>query len=288
MKSIIRHSFAAACCAATLVVAGCGKATPDTATKGTIRLAYVNWSEGVAVTHLLAVLLGDMGYQVETTMADVAPIYTAVAEGQQDVLVETWLPTTHKAYDEQYGDKLEFISTWFKDAKIGLVVPAYVDIDSIEQLGSARDRFKGRITGIDAGAGVMSCAEQAIQDYGLDYELIASSGPAMTAALKGAIDKGDWIVVTGWAPHWKFARYDLKFLEDPKGVFGGSEIVQAAARRGFSAEFPEVAAFFKKMTFDAAQIGSLMDAVENATAGEEAAVRAWIAANQALVDGWLK
>lgn len=287
MKSTSRLTFAAACCAAVLAAAGCGKA-PDAASKGTIRLAYVNWSEGVAVTHLLEVLLGDMGYQVETTMADAAPIYTAVAEGQQDVLVETWLPTTHKAYFEQYGAKLEFISTWFEDAKIGLVVPAYVEIDSIEQLNEVKDRFKGRLTGIDAGAGVMSCADQAIKDYALDYELIASSGPAMTAALQGAIDKGDWIAVTGWAPHWKFARYDLKFLEDPKGVFGGSEIVQSAARLGFSADHPDVAAFFKKMKFDGAQIGSLMDAIENAAAGEEAAVRAWIAENQALVDGWLK
>ena len=101
MKTTSRLTFAAACCAAVLAAAGCGKA-PDAASKGTIRLAYVNWSEGVAVTHLLEVLLGDMGYQVETTMADAAPIYTAVAEGQQDVLVETWLPTTHKAYFEQY------------------------------------------------------------------------------------------------------------------------------------------------------------------------------------------
>ncbi|MGI6496563.1 MAG: glycine betaine ABC transporter substrate-binding protein [Kiritimatiellia bacterium] len=287
MKTASRLTIAAACCAVVFAAAGCGK-TPDTASKGTIRLAYVNWAEGVAVTHLLDVLLSDMGYQVETTMADAAPIYTAVAEGQQDVLVETWLPTTHKAYYEQYGDRLEFISTWFEDARIGLVVPAYVEIDSIEQLNEVKDRFKGRLTGIDAGAGVMSCADKAIKEYALDYELVASSGPAMTAALQGAIDKGDWIAVTGWAPHWKFARYDLKFLDDPKGVFGGSEVVQAAARLGFSAEYPEVAAFFKKMMFDGAQIGSLMDAMENATAGEEAAVRAWIAENQDLVDGWLE
>jgi glycine betaine/proline transport system substrate-binding protein len=51
-------------------------------------------------------------------------------------------------------------------------------------------------------------------------ELVASSGPAMTAALKGAIDKGEWIVVTGWAPHWKFARYDLKFFFQPLEING--------------------------------------------------------------------
>ena len=133
----------------------------------------------------------------------------------------------------------------------------------------------------------MSTTETAIEEYGLDMELVASSGPAMTAALQGAIDKGEWIVVTGWAPHWKFARYDLKFLEDPKSVYGEAELVQMAARKGFSADYPELAAMFGKMQFSAAEIGSLMDAMNGIEEGEEeAAVRGWIAENQELVSSW--
>ena len=152
--------------AALLLFSGCGKqaATSDTdstaANKGKIRLAYVNWSEGVAVTHLFASLLDDMGYEVETTMADVAPIYVSVAEGKQDVMVETWLPTTHKAYAEQYGSRLETVSTWFEGAKIGLVVPDYVEINSIDELNAAKDKFKGKIIGVDAGAGIMGSTDQ--------------------------------------------------------------------------------------------------------------------------------
>lgn len=280
----------AACCAVFLL-AGCGqKPASDSAAatdKGTIRLAYVNWSEGVAVTYLLDALLTDMGYTVKTTMADAAPIYTSVAEGQQDIMVETWLPTTHKSYFEQFGPRVELISTWFEDAKIGLVVPKYVEIDSLDQLNDVKDKFKGKLTGIDAGAGVMACTDDAIEQYPLDYELIASSGPAMTAALKGAIDKKDWIAVTGWAPHWKFARYELKFLEDPKGVYGGSEKIHAAARKGFSAEYPEVAEFLGRMKFNGTEIGSLMDKLETSTLGDEKAIREWISENQALVDSWM-
>lgn len=279
--------------AALLLFSGCGKqaATSDTdstaANKGKIRLAYVNWSEGVAVTHLFASLLDDMGYEVETTMADVAPIYVSVAEGKQDVMVETWLPTTHKAYAEQYGSRLETVSTWFEGAKIGLVVPDYVEINSIDELNAAKDKFKGKIIGVDAGAGIMGSTDQAIKDYALDFELISSSGPAMTAALKSAIDKKEWIAVTGWAPHWKFARFDLKFLEDPKTVYGGAERIEAVSRIGFAKDFPEVADVLGRIKFTTAEIGSLMAKMEEANGKDKQAVREWIAENQALVDGWL-
>ena len=275
--------------AAALLWTGCGRSQPaDEATQDTIKLAYVNWAEGVAVTHLLTVLLEDMGYAVETTMADVAPIYTSVAEGNQDLMVETWLPHTHATYYERYGDRMELISTWYDEARIGLVVPAYVDIDSIADLTAARAQFNGVITGIDSGAGIMNSTESAIEDYELDYQLLASSEPAMAASLQRSIDNGDWIVVTGWSPHWKFARFDLKYLEDPKGNFGATERIHSAARLGFSEAYPDIATMLGRMSFSAGEIGSLMDVMDGvADAAVERVAREWISANEELVQSWL-
>ncbi len=286
----IKSKWATTLCAAMIgigLLAGCGQ--PQQQDQGdTIRLAYVNWAEGVAVMYLTTALLEDMGYNVESTMADVAPIYSSVAQGNQDIMIETWLPHTHAAYFERYGEQVELISTWYDEARIGLVVPEYVTIDSIAQLNDTRDQFNGRITGIDAGAGIMASSENAIESYGLDFELVASSEAAMTAALQNAIDNGDWIVVTGWSPHWKFARYDLKYLEDPNGDFGATELVHSAARLGFSAEYPDIAALFGNMKFDAEQIGSLMDVMDGVPdGGEDRAVRSWMADNAALVQSWM-
>jgi glycine betaine/proline transport system substrate-binding protein len=75
----------------------------------------------------------------------------------------------------------------------------------------------GRIIGIDPGAGIMAASEKALIEYELDYELVEGSDATMVATLKQAIDNNKWVVVTGWAPHWKFATWDLKFLDDPKG-----------------------------------------------------------------------
>jgi glycine betaine/proline transport system substrate-binding protein len=72
--------------------------------------------------------------------------------------------------------------------------------------------------GIGGGAGIHANTVKAIDLYG-DYEQITSSGPAMVASLDKAIRDKEWIVVTGWKPHFKWSQNDLKYLKDPKGVY---------------------------------------------------------------------
>ena len=54
----------------------------------------------------------------------------------------------------------------------------------------------------------------------------------MTVALGQAIKNNEDIVITGWSPHWMFAKYDLKYLADPKGTMGGEEAIHTMARQG--------------------------------------------------------
>ncbi len=293
MKNVIMKSMMSVLAVMLMLTGGCedksggeGSGTSAAGDKGTVKLAYVNWAEGVAVAYLSEAVLTDMGYDVEMTMADVAPIFAAISKGDQDVMVETWMPVTHKTYWDKYGADFEELGLWFDQAKIGLVVPSYVEIDSITELNDVKDSFNGRVVGIDAGAGIMKTTEKAIEKYGLDYELMTASGPAMTAALKSAIDKKEPVVVTGWAPHWKFARYDLKFLADPEQVYGDVEVIKSICRKEFKTDMPEVAAFFGKMKFDGQQIGSLMDAVSQAKGDEKGAVKKWIEEHKELVDSW--
>ena len=51
----------------------------------------------------------------------------------------------------------------------GLVVPAYMDIDSIPELNSMVDELNGEITGIGTGAGITKNTNIAIDEYRLNF-----------------------------------------------------------------------------------------------------------------------
>jgi glycine betaine/proline transport system substrate-binding protein len=55
----------------------------------------------------------------------------------------------------------------------------------------------------------------------------------------------EWIVVTGWKPHFKWAQHDLKYLKDPKGVY--PKACSIISRRGFQEDQPEAATFSKTL-----------------------------------------
>ncbi|MEZ7170264.1 glycine betaine ABC transporter substrate-binding protein [Sporosarcina sp. OR05] len=143
-----------------------------------------------------------------------------------------------------------------------------------------------KITGVDPGAGIMEATDKAIKEYELEgWDVTTGSGAAMTAALKKAYDKEEPIIVTGWTPHWKFAKFDLKYLEDPKGVYGGEEQIKTIARTGLAEDLPEAYEVLSKFHWTEEDMGEVMVAIQE---GEKEAVAAqnWIDANPEKVAEW--
>ena len=265
-------------------IAACGAGSKKGDKK--ITIAYVNWAEGVAMTQLAKNILEKKGYTVTLKNADVAPVFAAVAGGDADIFLDTWMPVTHHNYMETFGDKVTILNTNFNGARIGLVVPDYVAVNNITELNSAKDKLGGHIVGIDAGAGIMGKAEEAVNAYQLDYQLQSSSEAAMMATLKKSIDEKQPIVITGWAPHWMFSRYKLRFLEDPKKVFGETEKIQTIANNEFSIADTVAVSFFRKFQLNGEQMGSLMGVLADADGKEDAAISEWIKNNRELVGSW--
>lgn len=259
---------------------------PAAENKGDVRIGYVLWDSEIASTNVLKQAFEKAGYNVELVAVDAGPLYQALADGDVDFSVSSWLPGTHSDYWETYGDDIVLVRKNMEGTKIGLVVPTYVTIDSIEEMNSVADKFDNTITGIEPGAGIMQKTEQAIEEYGLDYTLLSSSSAGMAAELSKAYKDEDWIVVTGWTPHWKFSRYDLKYLDDPKGVYGGDEYIATLARQGFEEDNPGAYAILEKFNWTSDDMSSVMLEIEGGMSEDDAAA-AWIEANPDAVNSWI-
>ena len=273
----------------TLIAAGCGTAETesmeDTVGKGQeIELAYVEWDDAVATNHVVAQVLEDLGYDVTLTPLDNAIMWEAVSTGEADAMLSAWLPGTHAAQLEEYGDKMVDLGGSLEGAKIGLAVPAYMDVDSIADL---TDQAGKSITGIEPGAGIVAAAENALTGYPnlSDWAIETSSSGAMTVTLGQAVENEEEIIITAWNPHWKFSAYDLKYLDDPNGIFGGEETVHTMVREGLETDMPEAYQVLDQFHWTIEDVEALMLQIYEGESAEDAA-EAFVEANPDLVAEW--
>lgn len=271
-----------------IVLTACGSEKEDTKNteKGEINLAYVEWDTEVASTHVVGQVLEDLGYKVTLTPLDNGIMWEALANGEVDGMVSAWLPQTHAPQVEKYNNKIENLGENLTGAKIGLVVPSYMDVDSIEDLTNQANQT---ITGIEPGANMMATTENAYKEYkNLEgWNVLTSSAGAMTAALSQAISNNEEIIITGWSPHWIFNAYDLKYLDDPKGLYGTEEYIGTFARNGLKEDAPEAYSVLDRFNWSAEDIESVMfDIMEGMSATD--AAKKWIANNQDKVAEWTK
>lgn len=281
----------------SLVAAGCG--SDDESSDGgseegsasvgdgkEVELAYVEWDSEVASTNVIGKVLEDQGYDVTLTPLDNAVMWEAVANGEADGMVAAWLPATHAGQFEEYGDQVVELGTNLEGAKIGLVVPEDFPVDSIADLS---DEAGQQVTGIEPGAGVVQAAEDAVETYdNLEgWEVQTSSSGAMATELGQAIDNGEEIIVTGWTPHWKFQTYDLKYLEDPEGVFGEAETINTLAREGLEEDAPRAYEILNNFYWETGDMEEVMLEIEDGADPSDAA-QSWIDENQDTIDEWLQ
>jgi glycine betaine/proline transport system substrate-binding protein len=254
-----------------------------------VSLGYVPWDEGVASTFLWKEILEQRGYEVEAKQFDAGPLYTSLAQGDIDLVTNSWLPTTHEQYWKKYGDRLDDLGSWYDETSLELTVPAYMkDVDSLADLKGKADLFGGKITGIEASAGEMALLKsKVLGEYGLDkeYKVVDSSTPAMLAELKRAMSKKEPIVVTLWSPHWAYNDLDLKKLKDPEGAWGEGDGVHTLSRKGFAGDDPTAAKWMKDFSLTEKQLTSLEAEINKAGKGKQQdAVRTWLKATPGLVD----
>lgn len=153
---------------------------------------------------------------------------------------------------------------------------------------SIGDQLDYTITGIEPGAGITETTEQALNAYDNlgDWELETSSTAGMMGQIDSAIANEEPLVVTGWTPHYKFEMYDLKFLEDPEGIYGDSEFVHTMSRIGFEEDMPEAYAILENFSWEVDDMQQIMLNAQDMEFDEAASD--WIEENRDLTDSWVE
>ncbi|WP_327730523.1 hypothetical protein OG250_35960 [Streptomyces sp. NBC_00487] len=150
------------------------------------------------------------------------------------------------------------------------------------------DLFKGKIYGIEPGAGETKLYEDKVQNaYGLkgEYEPVKSNTSAMPAQLDRAYQKNEPIAVTLWSPHWAYDKYDLTRVADPEKTWGANNQIRTLANKGFPEKYSELNGWRKNWHMAPDELMSLEQAIQKAGRGREGeGVQNWIDAHPGIVD----
>ncbi len=262
-----------------------GLAVPAMAQDKVIKMGTLSWEDLTPITGITKKVLEDKGFTVEVTpFSEWGIAYAALAKGDVQILASQ---TDYVAQDywQRNKSRLEKISPVSHGLYQGIAVPAYVPIDSIEQLNENADKFGGKIIGIEPGSGLMREAADVVSQYGLKLQLVEGSSAAMTAALKSATDRQEWIAVTIWEPSWMVQKFQTKFLADPKGIFAPPQGYYWIGQKGFSEANPEARETIASVYVPLADITAINAAVNDGKTMDQA-VADWTAAHADLLKRW--
>ena len=251
----------------------------------TIRMGTMSWEDLTPITGITKKVLEDAGYKVEvTSFSEWGIAYAALAKGDTQIMVSQ---TDFAAQDywNRNKNRLEKISPVSHGLIQTIAVPKYVTIDSVDQLNDAADKFGNKIIGIEPGAGLMRDIANATSAYGLKLQLVEGSTAAMTAALKSAIDRKEWIAVALWEPSWMAQKFDIKWLQDPKGVFPPPQTYYWIGQKGFSEKYPHAREQIASIYVPLADNNAINAAVNDGKSMDEA-VADWVKSHAELIKRW--
>ncbi|BCH31553.1 glycine/betaine ABC transporter [Mesorhizobium sp. L-8-10] len=251
----------------------------------TITVGTMSWEDLTPITGITKKVLEDAGYIVEVTeFSEWGIAYAALSKGDVQILASQTDYVAHDYWDKN-KNRLEKISPVSHGLYQAIAVPHYVTIDSLEQLNENADKFGGKIVGIEPGSGLMRDAAESVKAYDLKLQLVEGSTAAMTAALKSAVDRQEWIAVTVWEPSWMMQKYPVKFLKDPKGIFPPAQSYYWIGQKGFSAEYPHAREVIASVYVPLADITAINGAVSDGKTMDEA-VKDWTDSHAELLKRW--
>src|SRR5699024_1023965 len=248
----------AAIAGVALLVASMAVAAADT-----VRFSVPPWPGAQVKAELASQIVEALGYDTEINAVAPTLAIKAVSNGDVDVLLDVWIPSQQSTLEAVQDDgHIDVVNTNLDDALYGIVVPDYVweaGVHSIADLAEHADQFGSVVYGIDAGSDGNLIVKDAVKDNTYDLQGWRVS-PSTTAGMLAQEDKkirnDEWIAFLGWRPHWMNIEYDLKYLDDPEGIWGSDYLIYTIANKDFLADDPNMKRFFEQFEMDAEAQGS--------------------------------
>lgn len=288
---------------AGLLLAASFTATANAATDATqaavdatnnIRFGVPSWPGERVKAAVAGHIFDAIGYDAKATNVSWTIALKSVSLGQLDADMALWRPTQNSTLDPMLeSGKVKFVTTNIEDAQYDLVVPDYVwkaGVHSIADLHKYADKFDNRIYGIEAGNDGNTLVINAIKDntYKLGgFKLISSSTAGMLSQVKNAIRQHKWVVFLGWKPHWMNIIYDIKYLNDPKKMWGDGSTVNTVVNPSYAKSHPNAVRFLKQMTIPSDVQSFWIKAYGYENKPFEEVAETWIKQNPTLVKQWL-
>ncbi len=260
----------------------------------TIDFGYVQWPGVTIKTHVAAKIGEYLGYETEMTSGSQAIVFKGMDTGDLDVFLGNWLPTMKMHFDK-YEEKgaVHNVRVNLFDVVYRTAVPEYVyeaGVKSLADLNEHADKFNSKIYGIEPGNEGNIIIQDAIKNnnYNLEnWSLQASSTAGMLTSVKRAINNEEWIAFNGWKPHYMNVMFDLRYLEDPEGIWGEGERVYTVARNGYQDENPNYYKFLEQFKVTAPIQNKWIDSYKRQEKDPEVVAEEWIANNLDVVNQWV-
>jgi glycine betaine/proline transport system substrate-binding protein len=275
--------------AAVLAAFAAGPAAAEPIKLGQVSLSFYAVTGGI-VQHVLE----KEGYTVEVIEGSHADIYPKVGTGDVDILAASWLPSAHAGLYKKVENTTFKLAKLYDDARLYWTVPFYVpaaQVSSVADLAKpeVRTRMANTIVSLPESTGLTTVGREVLKAYGLDaagYRLKAAPPAEWIGTFRQAYEAGEWIVFPLWQPQWINAVYDVRVLDEPKGIYG-KDSAFLVAHQGLKSKLSDRA--LKHLGNIRLSVPAIteMDRLMNVErlSPREAAER-WIADNPDIVAGW--